>query len=81
MRDSSAVMNQMKEVDERLDQLVVRALNKIKKPSTAEEITELLNRELGTEDLPFDAKEVESWLRSTRGKAISLYWLATRPRR
>ena len=67
--------------DARLDQFIVRALNKIKKPSTAEEITELLNRELGPADRPFDAKEVETWLRNNRPKAVPLYWLATRPRR
>jgi hypothetical protein len=39
---------------------ILRALNKIKKPSTAEEITELLNRDLGPGDLPFQTKEVAS---------------------
>jgi hypothetical protein len=84
MRGCSAVKDQAKDAndaDARLDQFIIRALNKIKKPSTAEEITELLNRELGPGDRPFDAKEVESWLRNHRRKAVPLYWLATRPRR
>jgi hypothetical protein len=34
----------------RLDEHISRALNQIKKPSTAEEITELLNRDLEPED-------------------------------
>jgi hypothetical protein len=63
------------------DEFGVRVLNKIRKPSTAEEITELLNRELGPRDRTFDGMEVESWLRSARGKAVPLYWLATRHRR
>ena len=67
--------------NERLDELVVRALNKIKRPSTAQEVVELLNRELGPGDRPFNAKELETWLQSTPDKALPLYWLATRPRR
>jgi hypothetical protein len=81
MRKSRAVMDRSKYADEKLDELIVRALNKIRKPSTAEEITELLNRELGPRDQFFDVMEVETWLRSARGKAVPLYWLATRPRR
>jgi hypothetical protein len=61
------------DADEQLDRLILRALNKIKKPSTAEEITELLNRELGQRDRPFDEKEVETWLRKARDKVIPLY--------
>ena len=75
------MMSSTKDPHERLDQLVVRALNQIKKPSTAEEITELLNRELDPGDRPFDAQEVETFLRSARRKTVALYWLATRPRR
>lgn len=85
IRGSPDVMDRTKDknkdADDRLDRLILRALNKIKKPSTAEEITELLNRELGQRDRPFDGKEVETWLRSARDKAIPLYWLVTRPRR
>jgi predicted Zn-ribbon and HTH transcriptional regulator len=60
---------------------VRRALNKIKKPSTAEEITELLNRELGPGDQPFQTEEIETWLRNASDKVLRLYWLETRPRR
>ena len=80
-RKIRAVMDRSKDADEKLDELIVRALNKIRKPSTAEEITELLNRELGPRDQFFDAMEVETWLRSGCGQALPLYWLATRPRR
>ena len=78
MKDQAKDAN---DADARLDQFIVRAVNKIKKPSTATEITELLNRELGPGDRPFDAKEVGSWLRNNPRKAFPLYWLATRPRR
>jgi hypothetical protein len=81
MRKSRAVLEGSKDADVKLEDLIVSALNKIRKPSTAEEITELLNRELGPRDQFFDAMEVESWLRSARDKAVPLYWLATRPRR
>jgi hypothetical protein len=81
MRKSRAVVDRSKDADEKLDELIVRALNKIRKPSTAEEITELLNRALGPRDQFFDAKGVETWLRSARSRAVPLYWLATRPRR
>jgi hypothetical protein len=64
-----------------LDEHVLRALNKIKKPSTAEEITELLNRDLGPGDRPFQTKEVASWLRNAENKVVNLFWLETRPRR
>ena len=40
MRKSRAVVDRSKDADEKLDELIVRALNKIRKPSTAEEITE-----------------------------------------
>jgi orotate phosphoribosyltransferase-like protein len=56
-------------------------LNKIRKPSTAEEITELLNRDLELEDRPFQTKEVAEWLRNTRDTTLMLYWSTTRPRR
>jgi hypothetical protein len=49
----------------RLDEHISRALNKIRKPSTAEEITELLNLDLELEDRPFQTKEVAEWLRNT----------------
>jgi hypothetical protein len=65
----------------RLDEHITRALNKITKPSTAEEITELLNRELELEDRPFQTKEVAEWLRNAQGTSLTLYWSRTRPRR
>ncbi len=67
--------------NDRLDKHILRALNKIKKPSTAEEITELLNRDLGPGDHPFQVREVATWLRNAEGKVLSLYWLGNRPRR
>jgi len=65
----------------RLDEHVSRALNKIRKPSTAQEITELLNRDLEPEDRPFQIKEVAECLRNTENSALTLYWSRTRPRR
>ena len=65
----------------RLDEHIARALNKIRKPSTAEEIAELLNRDLELEDRPFQTKEVADWLRNTEDKTMTLYWPRTRPRR
>jgi len=65
----------------RLDEHVLRALNKIKKPSTAEEITELLNRDLGPAGRPFQTSEVATSLRSAEDKILSLFWLENRPRR
>ena len=37
-------MRQVPNANRRLDEHLLRALNRIRKPSTAEEITELLNR-------------------------------------
>ena len=54
----------------RLDEHISRALNKIKKPSTAEEITELLNRDLEPEDRPFQTKEVAERLRKYRRRGV-----------
>jgi len=65
----------------RLDEQITRALNKIRKPSTAEEITELLNRDLELEDRPFQTKEVAEWLRNAGGTTFTLYWSRIRPRR
>jgi hypothetical protein len=44
----------------RLDGHISRALNKIKKPSTAEEITELLNRDLNPKTGPFKQEKSQS---------------------
>ena len=65
----------------RLDEHISRALNKIKKPSTPEEITELLNRDLDPDDRPFQIKEVAERLRNIGDTALTLYWSRTRPRR
>lgn len=74
-------MRQVPNADRRLGEYVLRALNKIRKPSTAEEITELLNRDLGPGDQPFQAREVSTWLRNADESVLTLYWLGTRPRR
>lgn len=61
---------------------VMKALNKIKRPSTAEEISDLLNRDLGKDDKPFSAKEVAQQLDEMEGDvALRLFWLRSRPRR
>jgi hypothetical protein len=65
----------------RLSEGILRALNKIRKPSTAGEIAELLNRDLDLEDRPFQAEDVADWLQNTKEKALKLYWSKTRPRR
>ena len=65
----------------RLDEHIRRALNKIRKPSTAEEITELINRELGPEDQPLQTEEVAAWLRNSTDNVFGLFWLRSRPRR
>ena len=70
-----------KSPNSRRDEHISRALNKIRKPSTAEEITELLNRDLEPEDRPFQTKEVADWLRNTVDTVLTLYWSRTRPRR
>ena len=65
----------------RLDRHIRRALNKIRKPSTAEEITEVMNRELGPGDPPFQVREASAWLQSAQESVLSLHWLKSRPRR
>ncbi len=65
----------------RLGEHISRALNKIKKPSTAAEITELLNRELDQGDRPFEEEDIAEWLRNTEGAALTLYWSKARPRK
>jgi len=74
-------MGQIPNSRRRLDEHILRALNKIKRPSTAEEITELLNRDLEPEDRPFQTREVAEWLSSGGNTALTLYWSRTRPRR
>jgi hypothetical protein len=55
-------MRTVSEADHRLDEHVLRALNEIKKPGTAEEVTELLNRDLGPGGQPFQVREIATWL-------------------
>jgi hypothetical protein len=74
-------MRQVPNAKHRLDEHILPALNKIKKPSTAEEIAELLNRDLGPGDQPFQAREVATWLRNAEENVLCLYWLGNRPRR
>ncbi len=74
-------MRELSNANRRLDEHVRRALNKIKKPSTAEEIAELLNRDLDPGDRPFQPREVTAWLRNTGDTVLQLYWLESRPRR
>jgi len=65
----------------RLSEQILTALNKIRKPSTAGEITDLLNRDLDPGDHPFQAKDVAEWLRNTEDATLTLYWLRARPRK
>ncbi len=74
-------MHQALNANRLLDEHVRRALNKIKQPSTAEEITELANRDLGPKDRPFQAGEVGTWLRNAGDRILNLHWLESRPRR
>jgi hypothetical protein len=74
-------MRHVPNANHRLDEHILRALNKIKKPATSEEITELLNRDLGPGDQPFQVRDVAAWLRNAGEDVLSLYWLGNRPRR
>jgi hypothetical protein len=65
----------------RLSEHVSRALNKIKKPSTAGEITELLNLDLDEGDRPFQERDIAEWLRNSEDTALALYWSKSRPRK
>src|ERR1035441_10672484 len=74
-------MKMIPDSSRRLSEHILRALNKIRKPSTAGEITELVNRDLDLEDRPFQAKDVAEWLRNTEDTALTLYWSRARPRK
>jgi len=65
----------------RLSEHMLRALNEIRKPSTAGEITELLNRNLDLGDRPFEAKDIAEWLQNNEDTALTLYWPTARPRK
>ena len=64
-----------------LGEHILRALSKIRKPSTSGEITELLNHDLEQGDRPFQAEDVAEWLRKSEDTALTLYWSMARPRR
>jgi hypothetical protein len=66
-------MRQIPSANGRLNDHVLRALNRIRKPSTAEEITELLNRDLDPEDQPFQTREIATWLWNASEKVLRLY--------
>ena len=74
-------MRKVPNANRRLDEHILRALNKITKPGTAEEIAELLNRDLGPGDQPFQVREVATWLRNAEENVLPLFWLGNRPRR
>ncbi|MGA8540174.1 MAG: hypothetical protein WB566_11795 [Terriglobales bacterium] len=74
-------MRQTPSSTRRLDAQISRALNTIRKPSTAEEITELLNRELDSEDRPFETEEVAERLHNSQNAVLTLYWSRTRVRK
>jgi len=65
----------------RRDAHISRALNEIKKPSTAEKITELINRELDPDDRPFQTREVAERLQNSQNAVLTLYWSRTRVRK
>jgi hypothetical protein len=64
-----------------LSEHISLALNKIRKPSTAGEITELLNRDLDQGERPFEEKDIAQWLRNSEDTALTLYWSKARPRK
>jgi hypothetical protein len=63
----------------RLGEVITRVLNKIRKPSTAEEIIDVLNRELEPGDRSFQMKEVMESLQNASDRTLTLYWLKSRP--
>ena len=60
---------------------VLQALNEIRTPSTAEEITEKLNQGLDKGEKPFTVRAVVQLLLSMGDVTLALYWLKSRPRR
>ena len=74
-------MGQVPNANRRLDDHLLRALNKIRRPSTAEDITELLNRDLDPGERPFQTREIATWLQNASDQVLRLYWLENRPRR
>jgi hypothetical protein len=60
---------------------VLEALNEIRVPSSAEEITEKLNQRLNKGEKPFRVGVVAQQLRDLEDLSLTLYWLKARPRR
>jgi predicted Zn-ribbon and HTH transcriptional regulator len=60
---------------------VLQALNEIRTPSTAGEITEKLNRQLDKGEKPFTVRAVARQLLRMGDVILALYWLESRPRR
>ena len=60
---------------------VLQALTGVKRPSTADEITDWLNARLAEGEKPFSEREVSHQLRNMGDSALTLYWLTSRPRR
>ena len=67
--------------DRHIESHLAKALNKIRKPSTVEEVTDLLNKDLGPGDQFFGVEEVAESLRNASGTTLTLYWSKGRPRR
>ena len=76
-----APMKKVPNSSRRLNEHILRALNKIRKPSTPDEITELLNRDLEQGDRPFQERDIAEWLRNAEDTAVTLYWARARPRK
>ena len=60
---------------------VLQALSAIKRPSTAEEITDNINAQLRMGEKPFSERQVSQEMRNVGDCAQTLYWLKSRPRR
>jgi hypothetical protein len=74
-------MKKISNSSRRLSEHILQALNKIRKPSTAGEITELLNRNLDLGDRPFQVKDVAERVRNAEDTLLTLYWSSARPRK
>jgi hypothetical protein len=81
LENPPSLMKKAPNSNRHLSEHISRALNKIRKPSTAGEITELLNGELDRGDRPFQEGDVAEWLRTAEDKALTLYWSKGRPRK
>ena len=71
----------MRNPSHRLEAHIAKALNKIRKPSTVEAITDLLNGELEPGDQSFKVEKVAECLGNASGTVWTLYWSKNRPRR